>query len=137
MSLKIRMSRGGAKRRPFYSIVVAESRMPRDGRFIEKLGTYNPLLQRSDANRVVLKKERIEHWLKMGATPSDRVQLFLAEAGMMSKPRRREQTQQHLPKTKAQERAKGGTEPAKPAEAAPPAKPAEAAAPAPEPAPQS
>jgi small subunit ribosomal protein S16 len=85
MSLKIRMSRGGAKKRPFYSIVVAESRMPRDGRFIEKVGTYNPLLQRDDANRVVLKKERIEHWMKMGATPSDRVQLFLAEAGMMAK----------------------------------------------------
>jgi len=126
MSLKIRMSRGGAKKRPFYSIVVAESRMPRDGRFIEKLGTYNPLLQRSDANRVVLKKERVEHWLKMGATPSDRVQLFLADAGMMAKPERREQTQQHMPKAKAQERAKGGAEPAKPAEPAAAATPPQA-----------
>jgi small subunit ribosomal protein S16 len=116
MSLKIRMSRGGAKKRPFYSIVVAESRMARDGRFIEKVGTYNPLLQRDDANRVVLKKERIEHWLKMGATPSERVQMFLADAGMMEKPERREQSKQHLPKAKAQERAKGGAEPAKPAE---------------------
>jgi small subunit ribosomal protein S16 len=121
MSLKIRMSRGGAKKRPFYSIVVAESRMARDGRFIEKVGTYNPLLQRDDANRVVLKKERIEHWLKMGATPSERVQLFLADAGLMAKPERRDQTQQHLPKAKAQERAKAGAEPAKPAEGAAPA----------------
>jgi small subunit ribosomal protein S16 len=64
----------------------------------------------------VLKKERIEHWLKMGATPSERVQMFLADAGMMEKPERREQTKQHLPKAKAQERAKGATEPAKPAE---------------------
>ena len=125
MSLKIRMSRGGAKKRPFYSIVVAESRMARDGRFIEKVGTYNPLLQRQDANRVVLKKDRIEHWLKMGATPSERVQMFLADAGMMQKPERREQTKQHLPKTKAQERAKGGAEAAPAAPAAPAAKPAE------------
>lgn len=117
MSLKIRMSRGGAKKRPFYSIVVAESRMARDGRFLEKVGTYNPLLQHGDANRIVLKKERIEHWLKMGATPSDRVALFLADAGMMEKPARREQTQQHLPKAKAQERAKAVAEAAaKPAE---------------------
>jgi len=118
MSLKIRMSRGGAKKRPFYSIVIAESRMARDGRFLEKVGTYNPLLQRDDANRIVLKKERIEHWLKMGATPSDRVALFLADAGLMAKPGRREQSQQHLPKAKAQERAKAAAEAAaKPAEA--------------------
>ncbi|MFZ5789467.1 MAG: 30S ribosomal protein S16 [Pseudomonadota bacterium] len=118
MSLKIRMSRGGAKKRPFYSIVVADSRSPRDGRFIEKLGTYNPLLAREDANRVVLKKERIEHWLKMGATPSERVQMFLADAGMMEKPKQHVQTTKHLPKKKAQERAKAAAEAAKAGEAA-------------------
>jgi small subunit ribosomal protein S16 len=118
MSLKIRMSRGGAKKRPFYSIVVADSRSPRDGRFIEKLGTYNPLLARDDANRVVLKKERIEHWLKMGATPSERVQMFLADVGLMEKPKRHVQTAKHLPKKKAQERAKAAAEAAKAGEAA-------------------
>jgi small subunit ribosomal protein S16 len=105
MSLKIRMSRGGAKKRPFYSIVIADSRSPRDGRFIEKVGTYNPLLARESGNRVTLKKERIEHWLKMGATPSERVQGFLAEIGLAEKPKQHVQTTKHLPKKKAQERA--------------------------------
>jgi len=105
MSLKIRMSRGGAKKRPFYSIVVAESRSPRDGRFLEKVGTYNPMVTRESGNRVMLKKERIEHWLKMGATPSERVQGFLAEIGLAEKPKQHVQTTKHLPKKKAQERA--------------------------------
>ncbi len=73
MGLKIRMTRGGAKKRPFYSIVVADSRSPRDGRFIEKLGTYNPMLDRGHPERVVMKTERIQHWLKVGALPSERV----------------------------------------------------------------
>ena len=73
MSLKIRLTRGGTKKRPFYSIVVADTRSPRDGRFIEKLGTYNPMLDKGHAERVVLKAERIQHWLKVGALPSERV----------------------------------------------------------------
>lgn len=78
MSLKIRLARGGAKKRPFYSIVVADSRMPRDGRFIEKVGTYNPLLKKDDPNRVQYKEERVKHWLGVGAKPTDRVARFLA-----------------------------------------------------------
>ena len=106
MGLKIRMSRGGAKKRPFYSIVVADSRSPRDGRFIEKLGTYNPLLPREHAQRVTLDKERIAHWLKAGAQPSDRVAKFLAEAELMKPRDRREQTKKPQPRAKAQERMK-------------------------------
>ena len=75
--LAIRMTRHGAKKRPFFHIVVADSRSPRDGRFIEKLGTYNPLLPREHAQRITLDKERIAHWLKVGAQPSDRVAKFL------------------------------------------------------------
>jgi len=98
MALKIRLSRGGAKKRPFYSIVVAESRSPRDGRFIEKLGTYNPMLDKGHKERVVLKTERIQHWIKMGALPSDRVTLFLADAGMMKRPEIRETPQRSMPR---------------------------------------
>ncbi|MEM9169454.1 MAG: 30S ribosomal protein S16 [Pseudomonadota bacterium] len=78
MSLKIRLARGGAKKRPFYSIVIADSRMPRDGRFIEKVGTYNPLLAKDDPARVQYKEERVKHWLGVGAKPTDRVARFLA-----------------------------------------------------------
>ena len=78
MSLKIRLARGGAKKRPFYSIVVADSRMPRDGRFIEKIGTYNPLLAKDDENRVKFDAERAKHWLSVGARPTDRVARFFA-----------------------------------------------------------
>lgn len=105
MSLKIRLARGGTKKRPFYRIVIADSRSPRDGRFIEKIGTYNPMLAR-DAQRITLDTERAKHWLSHGATPSDRVALFLADAGLMAKPSKREQSKQHLPKAKAQERLK-------------------------------
>ena len=80
MALKIRMSRGGAKRRPFYRIVVADSRKPRDGRFIERLGTYDPMLDRENPDRVKLNEERIKHWLSQGAQPSDRVARFLGAA---------------------------------------------------------
>lgn len=83
MSLKIRLARGGAKKRPFYSIVVADSRMPRDGRFLEKIGTYNPLLPKDHENRVTLKEERAQHWLKVGAKPTDRVARFLGQAGLV------------------------------------------------------
>ncbi len=87
MSLKIRLARGGAKKRPFYSIVVADARSPRDGRFIEKLGTYNPMLERGHADRVTLKEERLKHWLGVGAQPTDRVARFLGDAGNRTLPR--------------------------------------------------
>jgi small subunit ribosomal protein S16 len=81
--LKIRLARGGAKKRPYYSIVVADSHSPRDGRFIEKVGTYNPLLKKDDASRVTLKVESIQEWLKKGAQPTDRVARFLAAEGLV------------------------------------------------------
>lgn len=83
MSLKIRLSRGGAKKRPFYRIVIADSRMPRDGRFIEKIGTYNPLLPQEAGNRVVINEERAKYWLGVGAQLSDRVQVFFHRAGLV------------------------------------------------------
>ena len=82
MALAIRLSRGGAKKRPYYRIVVADSRAPRDGRFIEKLGTYNPLLAKDSPERVKLDADRIQHWLSNGAQPSDRVLRFLDAAGL-------------------------------------------------------
>ena len=82
MALSIRLTRGGAKKRPYYRIVVADSRAPRDGRFIEKLGSYNPLLAKDSPERVKLDAERISHWLGVGAQPSDRVLRFLDAAGI-------------------------------------------------------
>ena len=82
MSLSIRLSRGGAKKRPYYRIVVANSRSPRDGRFIERIGSYNPLLAKDDANRVVLDVERAKHWVSVGAQPTDRVARFLDALGV-------------------------------------------------------
>jgi small subunit ribosomal protein S16 len=110
MPLKIRLARGGAKKRPFYSIVVADSRSPRDGRFIEKLGTYNPMLDRGHADRVTLKAERIQHWLGVGALPTDRVARFLGDAGLIAKPAISESPIKSAPKQKAQERAKAAAE---------------------------
>ncbi len=81
--LKIRLARGGTKKRPYYSIVVADSHSPRDGRFIEKVGAYNPLLKKDDPNRVTLKLERIQDWMKKGAQPTDRVARFLGQAGVV------------------------------------------------------
>ena len=81
--LKIRLARGGAKKRPYYSIVVADSHSPRDGRFIEKVGAYNPLLKKDDPNRVVLKVERIQEWIKKGAQPTDRVARELSKQGLV------------------------------------------------------
>ena len=104
--IAIRMTRHGAKKRPFFHIVVADSRSPRDGRFIEKLGTYNPLLPRDHAQRLTLDKERIAHWLKVGAQPSDRVATFLSQAELMKPRERREQTKKSAPRAKAQERMK-------------------------------
>jgi small subunit ribosomal protein S16 len=110
MSLKIRLARGGAKKRPFYSIVVADSHSPRDGRFIEKLGTYNPMLERDRADRVTLKEERIRHWLGVGAQPTERVAKFLGDAGITEKPAPHETPIKSAPKAKAQERAKAAAE---------------------------
>ena len=104
MSLRIRLSRGGAKKRPFYRIVIADSRSPRDGRFIEKIGTYNPMLQKENPARVSIDIDRAKHWLGVGALPSERVAKFLANVDLMKIPERREQTKQQLPKKKAQER---------------------------------
>ncbi len=104
MSLRIRLSRGGAKKRPFYRIVIADSRSPRDGRFIEKIGTYNPMLKKENPARVSIDIDRAKHWLGVGALPSERVAKFLANAELIKLPQRREQTKQQLPKKKAQER---------------------------------
>jgi small subunit ribosomal protein S16 len=113
MSLKIRLARGGAKKRPFYSIVVADSRSPRDGRFIEKLGTYNPMVDKGHAERLVLKEERVKHWLGVGALPTDRVARFFGDVGLLGKPEIRETPSKSAPKAKAQERAKASAEAAK------------------------
>ena len=110
MALKIRMTRGGAKKRPFYSIVVAEHTSPRDGRFIEKLGTYNPMVAKGHADRVRLNAERIKHWISVGALPSDRVARFLADAGMGEKPKIRETPKKSAPRAKTQERMKAAAE---------------------------
>ena len=85
MAIKIRLARGGSKKRPFYRIVAADSRMPRDGRFIEKLGTYNPLLAKDDENRVKMDVERVQHWLGEGAQVTDRVSRMLEAAGIVAK----------------------------------------------------
>ncbi len=117
MALKIRMARGGAKKRPFYRIVVADSRMPRDGRFIERLGTYNPMLPKEHPDRVTLIADRITHWLSVGARPSDRVARFLGQAEIMPMPAIPEQTKKSLPRAKAQERKKAAEEAANDAKA--------------------
>lgn len=83
MSLRIRLARGGAKKRPFYRIVVAEVTSPRDGRFVEKVGTYNPMLPKDHADRVVLNEDRVKHWLSVGARPTDRMHKMLGVAGLM------------------------------------------------------
>jgi small subunit ribosomal protein S16 len=104
MSVKIRLARGGAKKRPFYHIVVADANAPRDGKFIERVGTYNPMLPADHADRVKLVTERLTYWLGNGAQPTDRVARFLAKAELVKAPVRSEQTKQPLPKKKAQER---------------------------------
>ena len=104
MSVSIRLARGGAKKRPYYRIVVANSRSPRDGAFIEKIGSYNPLLAKDDANRVVLDTERAKHWLSVGAQPTDRVARFLDAAGVKERPARSNPNKAE-PGKKAKERA--------------------------------
>lgn len=88
MATSIRLSRGGSKKRPYYKIVVTDSRSPRDGRFIERIGSYNPLLAKGDENRVVIDVERAKHWVSVGAQPTDRVARFLDVAGVKERPAR-------------------------------------------------
>ena len=104
MGLKIRLARGGSKKRPYYHVVVADVRSPRDGRFIERLGYWNPMLAKDDATRVDLNQERIQHWLDHGALPTDRVARFMTEAGMMTR-EARSNPNKAQPGKKAQERA--------------------------------
>ncbi len=104
MSLKIRLARGGTKKRPHYNIVIADSRSPRDGRFIQKIGFYNPLLPSDHADRVKLDLDVAKAWIAKGATASDRVHKMLANAGVV-KPRLHNNPQKAQPKKKAQERA--------------------------------
>ena len=106
MGLKIRLARAGAKKRPYYHIVVADSRSPRDGRFIEKLGSYNPMLPAEHEDRLRLQAERIQHWVSQGAVATDRVAKFLGQKGVGPMPSYSEQPVKSAPKKKAQERAK-------------------------------
>ena len=134
MSLKIRLARAGAKKRPYYRIVVADSRFPRDGRYIEKIGTYDPLLPKGSGDRVKLIEERVKHWLSHGAQPTDRVLRFLDAAGMRTRdarsnpskgqPGKKRIEREEAKAAAAVEKAKAAAE----AAAAPP--------PAPEPAPE-
>jgi small subunit ribosomal protein S16 len=105
MAVKIRLTRGGAKKRPYYRIVIAEANAPRDGRFIEKVGAYNPMLPKEHADRIVLDTDRVKHWLSVGAQPTDRVARFLSDAGLIAKAAHRETPVKSAPKKKAQERA--------------------------------
>ncbi|MDA1091292.1 MAG: 30S ribosomal protein S16 [Proteobacteria bacterium] len=127
MSLRIRLSRGGAKKRPFYRIVVADSRNARDGRYIERLGTYNPMVAKDHPDRLTTVDERIKYWLGVGAKPSERVIRFLSDVGLVEKPTFPEQTKQHMPRPKTLERQKDAEEKAKAAAEAPPEAPAEEA----------
>ena len=106
MGLKIRLARAGAKKRPYYHIVVADSRSPRDGRFIERVGSYNPMLPAEHTDRVRLVPERITHWIEHGAVATDRVARFLGKAALIPMPKWSDQPIQSAPKKKAQERAK-------------------------------
>ncbi len=137
MSLKIRLARAGTKKRPYYHVVIADSRAPRDGRFIERLGHFNPLVGKDAKDRLKLDLEKIKAWLAKGATPTDRVLRFLDEAGVMKRPARNNPNKAQ-PKKKAQERAAaaaaapvGAAAPAAPAPAAPAPTPAAAATEAP------
>ncbi len=118
MAMKIRLARGGSKKRPFYRIVATDSRMPRDGRFIEKLGTYNPLLPKDSEDRVKMDVERIQYWLGQGAQPTDRISRFLEAAGIIAK-KERANLKKGEPHAKAKERAEEKAAKAAEAAAAP------------------
>ena len=127
MAIAIRLARGGMKKRPFYRIVVADNRAPRDGKFLEKIGTYNPLLARDDANRVTLDTERAAYWLGVGAQPTDRVARFLDAAGLRTRAAKNNPNQAE-PGAKAKERAEMAVQKAAEAAEAAAAAEAEAAA---------
>ena len=132
MAVSIRLSRGGSKKRPYYRIVVADARSPRDGRFIERIGSYNPLLAKDNPERVKIDAERAKHWVSVGAQPTDRVARFLDAAGVMERAARNNPAK-GVPGQKAKDRAEDrATKAAEAAEAAA----AAAAAPAPEPEPE-
>jgi small subunit ribosomal protein S16 len=116
MSMKIRLARGGSKKRPFYAIVATDSRMPRDGRFLEKLGTYNPLLAKDSEDRVKLNVERVQYWLGQGAQPTDRVARFLESAGLKEKTARNNLKAAVPGKAMAERAAKKAARAAAPAE---------------------
>jgi small subunit ribosomal protein S16 len=122
MALSLRLSRGGSKKRPYYRIVVADARSPRDGRFIEKIGTYNPLLAKDSPERVKLDADRAKHWLSVGAQPTDRVLRFLDAAGVKERPARNNPKKAEpgeKAKERAEERATKAAEAAEAAAAAP------------------
>ena len=104
MPVRIRLSRKGTKKRPFYRIVIADSRRSRDGKFIDQVGTYNPMLSKDNPERIKINLEKAKEWIGKGAQPSDRVKLFLSTMGVGEKPIITEKTKQHLPKKKTQEK---------------------------------
>ncbi len=128
MALKIRLARGGAKKRPFYRIVVAEATSPRDGRFVERIGSYNPLLPHGHAERLVLNAERLKYWVSVGAQPTDRIEKFMGALQLAPVPARKNNPKQSAPKKKAQERMKAEADAAVAAKEAAAQKAAEAKA---------
>ncbi len=113
MAVRIRLSRGGSKKRPFYRIVAADQRAPRDGRFIERLGSYNPMLPQDHAERLVVDAEKVKAWIAKGAQPTDRLQKLFANLGLCAAPAVKEQPKKSAPKAKAVERMKEKEEKAK------------------------
>ena len=113
MPVRIRLSRGGAKKRPFYRIIIADSRRSRDGKFIDQIGIYNPMLSKDSSERVKLNAEKAKEWIAKGAQPSDRVKIFLSNLGIIEKPVITEKTKKHLPKKKEEVKEEAKVEPAK------------------------
>ena len=113
MSVRIRLSRGGSKKRPFYRVVAADQRAPRDGRFIERLGSYNPMLPQDHADRFTINEERVKYWLSQGAQPTERLEKMLSKLGLVAAPALREQPKKSALKTKALERIREKEEKAK------------------------
>lgn len=113
MAVRIRLSRGGSKKRPFYRIVAADQRAPRDGRFIERLGSYNPMLPKDHADRLVVDAEKVKSWLSKGAQPTERLQKLLSGLGLCAAPVIKDQPKKSAPKAKAVERMKEKEEKAK------------------------
>ncbi len=122
--LRIRLTRGGTKKRPFYSVVVADGRFPRDGRYIEKIGSYNPMLSQDNPERVKLDGEKIKYWISKGAQPTERIQIFMHKLGLGDKPTWNESPKKSAPRAKTQERLKAAEEAANKPAAAPAAAPA-------------